>query len=204
MKNKSCILKSLFFLCLLLCCFSLLSQPVRASEKVRIGYYEDGDYMSRNSNGNYAGFNFEYLQQIAKYTGWDYEIVDAKSFTSAYDMLISGEIDLLPGLYLTEEREKDILFPDSAMCNIYTTLNLRCDDTRYDYEDFSSFEGMKVGVIQDSVDAENFRSYCKTNDIKAEIFPYAETQNLLDALDDHTLDAIAITHLGKKIGRAHV
>ena len=197
MKNKSCILKSLFFLCLLLCCFSLLSQPVRASEKVRIGYYEDGDYMSRNSNGNYAGFNFEYLQQIAKYTGWDYEIVDAKSFTSAYDMLISGEIDLLPGLYLTEEREKDILFPDSAMCNIYTTLNLRCDDTRYDYEDFSSFEGMKVGVIQDSVDAENFRSYCKTNDIKAEIFPYAETQNLLDALDDHTLDAIAITHLGK-------
>lgn len=187
----------MFFLCLLLCCFSLLSQPVRASEKVRIGYYEDGDYMSRNSNGNYAGFNFEYLQQIAKYTGWDYEIVDAKSFTSAYDMLISGEIDLLPGLYLTEEREKDILFPDSAMCNIYTTLNLRCDDTRYDYEDFSSFEGMKVGVIQDSVDAENFRSYCKTNDIKAEIFPYAETQNLLDALDDHTLDAIAITHLGK-------
>lgn len=197
MKNKSCILKSLFFLCLLLCCFSLLSQPVRASEKVRIGYYEDGDYMSRNSNGNYAGFNFEYLQQIAKYTGWDYEIVDAKSFTSAYDMLISGEIDLLPGLYLTEEREKDILFPDSAMCNIYTTLNLRSDDTRYDYEDFSSFEGMKVGVIKDSVDAENFRSYCKTNDIKAEIFPYAETQDLLGALDDHTLDAIAITHLGK-------
>lgn len=197
MKNTSCILKSLFFICLLLCCFSLLSQPVYASEKVRIGYYEDGDYMNRNSNGNYAGFNFEYLQQIAKYTGWIYEIVDAKSFTAAYDMLISGEIDLLPGLYYTEERAQDILFPDSAMCNIYTTLNLRSDDTRYDYEDFSSFEGMKVGVIRDSVDADNFHSYCKTNKIKAEIFPYAETQDLLDALDDHTLDAIAITHLGK-------
>lgn len=197
MKNHSCILKSLFFLCLLLCCFSLLSQPVRASEKIRIGYYEDGDYMSRNSNGNYVGFNFEYLQQIAKYTGWDYEIVDAKSFTAAINMLIAGEIDLLPGLYYTEERAQDILFPDSAMCNIYTTLNLRSDDTRYDYEDFTSFEGMKVGVIRDSVDAENFNTYCKTNNIKAEIFPYGETQDLLDALDDHTLDAIAITHLGK-------
>lgn len=197
MKNTSCILKSLFFLCLLLCCFTLFSQTVRASQKIRIGYYEDGDYMSRNSSGNYEGFNFEYLQQIAKYTGWDYEIIDGKSFTSAFDMLISGEIDLLPGLYYTDERAKDILFPDSSMCNIYTTLNLRCDDTRYDYEDFSSYEGMKVGVIKDSVDAENFVSYCETNDIKADIYPYMETQDLLDALDDHTLDAIAITHLGK-------
>lgn len=197
MKSDSSIFKSLFFLCLFLCCFSLLSQSVHASEKVRIGYYEDGDYMSRNDDGNYVGFNFEYLQQIAKYTGWDYEIVDANSFTSAYDMLISGEIDMLPALYYTKERAEDLLFPDSAMCNIYSTLNLRCDDTRYDYEDFSSFNGMKVGVIRDSVDAANFKAYCKSNNIKVDTIPYDETQALLKALDDRTLDAIAITHLGK-------
>lgn len=44
-------------------------------EAVRMGFYEDGDYMSRNHSGEYVGFNFEYFQKIAKYAGWNYEIV---------------------------------------------------------------------------------------------------------------------------------
>ncbi|MCD8164490.1 MAG: transporter substrate-binding domain-containing protein [Synergistaceae bacterium] len=40
-----------------------------------MGFYEDGDYMSRNHSGEYVGFNFEYFQKIAKYAGWNYEIV---------------------------------------------------------------------------------------------------------------------------------
>ena len=51
-------------ICFCLTAFAaLLIMPisVEAKEKLKIGYYEDGDYMSRDKDGSYVGFNFEYL-----------------------------------------------------------------------------------------------------------------------------------------------
>lgn len=169
---------------ILIVCMIFLSFPIKinsASDRVpvKVGYYDDGDYMSRNENGEYIGFNFEYLQEITKYTNWKYEIVDCKSWENALEMLKSGEIDVLPSVYYTKERTKEMLFPTLPMCNIYTTLNVKVDDTRYDYEDFDSFQDMKVGVISNSKDAENFKEYCKTNDFEVKIISYKETDDLL-------------------------
>ncbi|MFL8800843.1 MULTISPECIES: EAL domain-containing protein [unclassified Clostridioides] len=190
------------FQLILIVCMIFLSFPIEldsASDKVpvKVGYYDDGDYMSRNENGEYIGFNFEYLQEINKYTNWKYEIVDCKSWENAFEMLKSGEIDVLPSVYYTKERTKEMLFPTLPMCNIYTTLNVRVDDTRYDYEDFDSFQDMKVGVISNSKDAENFKKYCKTNDFKVQIVSYKETNDLLRDLENGNLDGVAITHLGR-------
>lgn len=167
------------------------------TETIRVGYYEDGDYMSRNQQGEYVGYNIEYLQEIAKQSGYQFEIVDAQSWTAAYDMLIRGEIDLLPAVYYQESRADDMLFSTQSMCNIYTTLNVRMDDQRYDFEDFQAFQGMNVGIISESVDGENFKSFCIEHDLSITIIDYDETSDLLSALDDGTLDGVAITHLGK-------
>lgn len=189
----------LSFLAVCLCIFlvPLFSAHALSASKIRVGYYEDGDYMSMDSSGDYVGYNFEYLQQIAKYTGWKYEVVDCGSWENSQSMLKNGEIDILPAVYYTEERGKQLLFSEMEMCSIYTTLNVRANDIRYDYEDFGSFSGMDVGVISDSLDAENFIEYCKDNHIQVNIIPYKETQELLDALKTKKLDAIGITHLGK-------
>lgn len=178
--------------------FAFSPLPAHAQkEKIRVGYYEDGDYMSLNENGEYAGFNIEYLEKIARYTDWEYEIVDCRSWDNTLQMLKDGKIDLLPAVYYTEERARELLLSNLKMCDIYSTLNVRADDDRYHYEDFESFGGMKVGVIKNSVDAANFGKYCEGNGIELEIIPYEETGELLGALADGMLDGVAITHLGK-------
>ena len=58
----------------------------------------------------------------------------------------------------------------------------RVDDKRYGYEDFSSFQGMRVGIIRGSSDGERFQRYCEKFGVKPIIVPYAETQALLSAL----------------------
>lgn len=166
-------------------------------EAVKIGFYEDGDYMSRNKSGEYVGFNFEYFQKITKYAGWKYEVVDGKSWENTLKMLERGEIDILPAVYYNDERAKRFLFSQRPMCSIYSTLNVRVDDMRYDYEDFSSFNGMRVGVIKDGLDAEYFKEYCRKNGFSVTIVPYGETADLLSALDRGELDGVAISHLGK-------
>lgn len=166
-------------------------------ETVRVGYYEDGDYMSRNQQGEYVGYNIEYLQEIAKQSGYHFEIVDAQSWTAAYDMLVRGEVDVLPAVYYQEDRADDMFFSTQPMCSIYTTLNVRMDDQRYDFEDYQAFQGMKVGIIRDGIDGENFKKFSVEHDLSISIIDYDETSDLLAALDDGTLDGVAITHLGK-------
>ncbi len=164
---------------------------------VRMGYYEDGDYMYRTPNGEYTGFNIEFLQEISKLSNLEYEIVDCVSWENALQMLTTGEIDLLPAVYFTAERAEQFYFSEQSMCNIYTTLNVRMNDTRYDYEDFSAFQNMTVGIIRGGEDGENFKRYCQENGVSLSIVPYSETADLLSALEDGTLDGVAITHLGR-------
>lgn len=199
MKNISRRLLILFMALLFLFLGKITDVSAKEREKdtVLVGYYEDGDYMSRNQNGDYAGYNIEYLQEYAKQSGMEFEIVDAGSWTNAYDMLIKGEIDILPSIYYTKERADEVLFVTEPMCTIYTTLNVRMDDERYAYEDFDAFEGMKVGIIRGGVDGERFKEFCRNNNVTLDILEYDETDKLLAALDDGTLDGVAITHLGK-------
>ena len=126
---------------------------------VRVACYDDGDYMSVDETGARAGYNIEYLNEIQRYADWTYEFVDYPSWKQAYAALESGEVDLLPAVYYTEERADRMLFSAAPMCNIYTTLNVRLDDTRYAFEDFQQFSGMKVGVIEGSEDADAFVEY---------------------------------------------
>lgn len=175
----------------------VFASPAETHTTIRVGYYEDGDYMSRNQQGEYVGYNIEFLQEISKHSGLSFEIVDTKSWPDAYRMLTDGEIDLLPAVYFSEERAKEIQFVTQPMCSVYTTLNVRMDDDRYDYEDFEAFQGMRVGLIKDSVDGMRFQEFCQEHQIDVEIVEYNETSPLLTALDSGILDGVAITHLGK-------
>lgn len=162
-----------------------------------VAYFEDGDYMSVDEDGDYVGYNIEYLNEIARYADWAYEFVDYPSWEDAYAALEANEVDMLPLVYRTEERAQRMIFSASSLCEIYTTLNVRLEDTRYAYEDFKTFSGMRVGVIANSHDAEAFVQYSEKNDFSVDVVPFSATSDLLGALDEGAVDAIAITYLGR-------
>ena len=163
---------------------------------VTVAYFEDGDYMSTDEEGRYVGYNIEYLNEIARYADWTYEYVKYPSWEEACAALEASKVDLLPMVYYTEDRERRMIFSASSLCEISTTLNVRLDDTRYAYEDFKTFSGMRVGVIANSQDAEAFAQYSEKNGFSADIVAYSVTGDLLKALDEGAVDAIAITYLG--------
>ncbi|MFR3753439.1 MAG: hypothetical protein ACLTW9_16245 [Enterocloster sp.] len=125
-------------------------------------------------------------------SGLSYEVVDSPSWQEAFRLLIDGRIDILPAVYRTESRMDQMLFTDESMCTIYTTLNVRMDDNRYNYEDFDAFQGMKVGIIKGGEDGESFKRYCAENSVTLTIVEYDETQKLLDALGNGTLDGVQL------------
>ena len=97
--------------------------PADSRRIVRVGCYEDGDYMSYDEAGQLAGYNIDYLEELRRYVDWTYEYVDFTGWAEAYDALESGEIDLLPAVYYTEERTDRMLFSAEPMCSIYTPVS---------------------------------------------------------------------------------
>ena len=74
---------------------------------------------------------------------------------------------------------------------------MRLDDTRYAYEDFKTFSGHARGGNREQPGREAFAQYSEKNGFSADIVAYSATGDLLRALDEGAVDAIAITYLGR-------
>lgn len=58
-------------LCAVLCGTSAAGQiPPAAGNTVRVGYFRDGDYLYKDKDGSYRGYEAEYLYNIAQYANW--------------------------------------------------------------------------------------------------------------------------------------
>ena len=65
-------------LCLVFC---LTTSRVQAEEKkiIRVAFPEQTGFSSTDSAGNHSGYTYEFLEEIAKYTGWEYEFITGDS-----------------------------------------------------------------------------------------------------------------------------
>lgn len=99
---------------LLLLLFALLlsAAPAAAADgdeaaqnrTVRVGWYNSERFQEGDeAQGRKSGYSYEYLQDVANYTGWEYEYVSG-GWSELYDAFVAGKIDLLAGLSYTEER----------------------------------------------------------------------------------------------------
>lgn len=81
--------------CLVLMCVLIQTLTLEAKERtVRVGWYYQPSYMQLRSDGTPYGYNYEYLQNISRYTGWKYEFVQGE-FEDLYADLAKGKIDIL-------------------------------------------------------------------------------------------------------------
>ncbi|MGM0628419.1 MAG: transporter substrate-binding domain-containing protein, partial [Candidatus Fermentibacterota bacterium] len=80
-----------------------LSFPLSA-ERVEVGMYQTPPLLFRDSTGTPSGLYPDLLREIAAREDWQVEWVDA-SWPELRSMLGRGELDLLPAIAYTEERD---------------------------------------------------------------------------------------------------
>lgn len=78
---------------------------------VRVGWLVNNEGFQEGMPGErLSGWGYEYLQTLSYYTkGWQYEYVSS-TFNELMDMLEAGEIDLMPNISYSAEREQKLLF----------------------------------------------------------------------------------------------
>ncbi len=110
-----------------------------------------------DKEGNIAGYCKPYLDGLAKINNWEYEYIKA-DWAEAVQMLEDGRIDLLLPVTMLPGREKTMDF--SSMIGGYMAPGIfALKNSKYNYEDYKSFNGTRIAVTQSSSNAsilENF------------------------------------------------
>lgn len=67
---------------------------------IRVGWPIQPGLSESDGHGSYSGYTYDYLEQVAQYTGWSYQFVEAEGsineqLTTLLAMMEAGEIDIM-------------------------------------------------------------------------------------------------------------
>ena len=103
----------------------------KARKVVRVAYQEFNRQMIVDEhNKPVSGYAYDYIQAIGIYAGWEVKFVPCSSFFDSVRLLRAGKVDLIYEISYTEERAKELLFPNEPMGFEYYYLykSPRCPD----------------------------------------------------------------------------
>lgn len=187
------------FLCLLLVLLAagaFRPTTVLAAEQprtVRVGYYITPGFQEYDeSTDTYSGYSYEYLIALEQYADWQFEFVPV-SFSEGVTMLENGELDLMNNVSMNEERMEKLDFSTLSSGSNCAYLAMDAENTSIAYEDFDSFNSLRVGLVSTSIYSEKFEQYCTDNGFRPEIIYYDTKEAAIAAMDAGEIDARIIT-----------
>lgn len=113
---------------------------------VRVGRLVNNKGFQEGAPGErLSGWGYEYLQTLSYYTkGWQYEYVSG-TFTELMDMLEAGEIDLMPNISYSPEREQKLLFSSNPEGTERYYIYARPDRDDLAKGDPQALQGLTIG-----------------------------------------------------------
>ncbi len=165
---------------------------------VKIGFYPLPGLHNVSKSGVLSGYTYDYLQEIARITGWKYEYY-VGDFADCLAKVKSGELDLIGGMQKTKERLEIFDFTEHACGQLCIELLVKSGNTKYAYEDTEAFNGMTVGVIRNLAANKDFEKYCRDNNFSVNIKEYGGNPDLVRAVENGEIDAfISLSSLPRK------
>ena len=161
--------------CMMLLLFSgALSGAEKAPRKiVRIPYTAFARQMMVDEhNVPVSGYAYEFIQTIGTYAGWDIHYIPCESFNDCFKKLLAGEVDVFYDVSYTEERAKQILFPDEPMGHEYYYLYASDKNTSITTGDYKSMNGKTVGITTGTTLTEVLKRWCTKKKVNLKIVEY--------------------------------
>ena len=181
------------------------SMPYAAAETdrqtIRVAFPTQEGMSYFGHSGKVTGYNYDYLEKISEYTGWEMEYVPYGSADgneavgSALSDLASGQVDLMGPLLKNAATEEMFEFPENSYGTVYTTLvalaagSLRENNLR-------DRDVLRVGLWQ-TAETRNGEvlTYLKSENLPYEIVYYDTAAEQQQALVGGAVDVISSVSL---------
>ena len=127
-----------------------LGAPALAADQprvLRVAFPQVKGMSETAPDGTRHGLVVDYLNEIAKYTGWEYEYVETTGETMLSQFL-DGEFELVGGHYFVAGLEEYYAYPDYNTGYSRSILMARRDDRSIRSYDLESLNGKTIGVYE--------------------------------------------------------
>jgi signal transduction histidine kinase len=165
---------------------------------VRVGVYENAPKVFISESGNPAGIFIDIIEHIAKSEGWTLRYVSG-TWGEGLDRLSKGEIDLMPDVAYSLEREKVFSFHKEPVLSDWFQVYANKDKQIRSIVDL---DGKKIVVLERSVQQEAFRQLAGNFGLKITLISLPDYKQAFDVVARGEADA-AITNRFYGLVHAH-
>lgn len=156
---------------------------------VKVGY-SDSDISYKDSEGLKKGYLFDYLKALERYGKFKYKFVKGNKL-ELKNLLKEKKIDLIFYVNKEEAKKEKLVLTSMPVSNAPGILCV-LDTSKIFYEDFTSFNGLKIGFLEGSTIMNSFENYAKENNFIAQKTMFSNIKELKKALVDKKIDACAL------------
>ncbi|UDN62612.1 diguanylate cyclase domain-containing protein [Clostridioides sp. ES-W-0016-02] len=163
---------------------------------IRVAYPIQKGLTELDKQGKYSGYTYEYLLEIAQYTGWNYEFVQVSGdenevLTKLMNMLEKGEIDIMGSMLYNEQMEKLYNYAGNSYGVVNTVLQVLYENTAIDSIRLEAMKEIRIAVIENSnTRLKELNEYCKMNLISPKLVYCKSQEEQLQALKVGEADAL--------------
>lgn len=187
------------------CCFPNAIHA-KKSKTLRVAYPTLEGFSMKDSDGNYYGYDYDYLMQVSQYTGWDYEFVEVEGdineqLTKLMDMLKKGEIDLMGGTVYMDSLTSSYDYASEPYGNGYSIIATRNESEIYDLDTLMHKKDLKIAVYKTAKQrVALLDQFMKINGISYKKVECKDEEELLGKVNSGEVDAFLSVDLSLEEG----
>ena len=175
----------------------LTAAALAEARVVRVAFPEQEGMSYIGHTGKITGYNFDYLEKIAEYTGWKIEYVTYptadynEAVSGAMEDLKAGKVDLLGPMLKTAQSQAMFDFPENSYGTVYTTL---CAPTtsRLRETNIQNMKPLRVGLWRQATTRnKEVVNFLWANNIEYELVYYETSEEQQQALQNGEVDVIS-------------
>lgn len=142
-----------------------------------------------DEDGNYSGYTYEYLQEIAQYTGWSYEFVTLdgsldENLTEMLEMLERGELDLMGAVNYSDALAQVYDYPGLSYGTANLALAALKSNTAVTESNYQLIDGLRIAVPEGStVNVEQLERFCQSNRIQSVLVPCKSEPEMIECME---------------------
>lgn len=161
------------------------------SRLLRVAFPEATGINEVYDDGTYGGCVYDWLKEIAKYTGWEYEFITEGTTSQQLKGLIDCEYDLMGGMYYRPELTKLYNYPKYIMGSNYSLLIYRQGEQDIKSYDYTTLNGKRIGVLKRATSKiERLQEYLTFNNISCELVYFEKTEDYINCLETGEADIL--------------
>lgn len=169
--------------------------PELERNTVRIGCYNLKRFINKDPSGNLIGYGVEYLNKISELTGLKFSFVVSDN-EALVTMLHSGKLDFLMPVEYEKSRLDSFTFTNYPIGAQYVGLYVNKERANLYYEDYNSFNSLRIGSVKNTHPTSSLRKYAKAHGFTYQEVLFDSLEELESAFDNKKVDAVCRSGLG--------